>query len=355
VADGDFAIKTQDEILTDMLSHAASLIEGLVLSAKSDAYIKYEVIASQIAGLYEYLAFIEQHVAFPVTATGEFLDKHAEEIGITRKAANKATGSLRLYGVEGSVAPIGTVVATLPDTDGSVVELETTAVGTIEVGQTYINVAAQAKVGGISGNIMADTSLVFVLPPAGFTSVTNPAAFTNGSDAETDDELRERYLFITTNPLGAGTESDYERWALEIPGVQSARVVGGAGTVNVLITAADGIPSGTLIDSVLENINAVRPIGVSITVTAPTAKTQNIAVTVTVAGGYTVGAVTPYVQNVITSYINSIEIGGTFVIARLIEKLMAIAGVEDVAVTTPSTNVSAAATEMFVEGTVTIS
>lgn len=108
--------------------------------------------------------------------------------------------------------------------------------------------------------------------PEGVSGVLNPKAFTGGSGAETDEELRARVLdsFIRL-PNGANA-AFYELRALSHAGVEAAVVIprmNGIGTVGVVIAAPEGVPSEALLQEVQDDLDAVREIAVDVTVLAP--------------------------------------------------------------------------------------
>ena len=93
--------------------------------------------------------------------------------------------------------------------------------------------------------------------PEGVSGVLNPKAFTGGSGAETDEELRARVLdsFIRL-PNGANA-AFYELRALSHAGVEAAVVIprmSGIGTVGVVIAAPEGVPSEELLQQVQDDL-----------------------------------------------------------------------------------------------------
>ena len=116
--------------------------------------------------------------------------------------------------------------------------------------------------------------------PEGVSGVLNPRAFTGGSGAETDDDLRARVLdsFIRL-PNGANA-AFYELRALSHKGVDAAVVIprmNGIGTVGVVIAAPEGEPSQALLQQVQADLDAVREIAVDVTVLAPEIETVPVS------------------------------------------------------------------------------
>ena len=72
----------------------------------------------------------------------EWLTKRAEEHGVERKAAEKATGQVTFSGADGTTIPVGTRVATPADSTTSSVEFDTTEEVTISSGTATANIEA---------------------------------------------------------------------------------------------------------------------------------------------------------------------------------------------------------------------
>ena len=127
---------------------------------------------------------------------------------------------------------------------------------------------------GSIGNIIAGNIKSFPVTLSGITAVTNTEAMTGGYDAETDDELRLRYLKKVSTPGTSGNKYHYMNWAMEIVGVGDVRVLplwNGNGTVKVVIINANkGSADANLINEVEAYIEENRPIGANVTVVSAT-------------------------------------------------------------------------------------
>ncbi|WP_199615557.1 baseplate J/gp47 family protein [Paenibacillus alkalitolerans] len=191
---------------------------------------------------------------FASTTFGAYLDFRADEHGLIRRAAVKATGTVTFTGTEGTTIPAGTRVSTASTETVPAIMFTTDAAVTIAAGQTTVNVAITAEDAGISGNVATDTIQFLAEPIAGITAVTNAAATTGGTDEENDTDLLSRYLTKVRSPSAGGNKADYVNWALEVTGVGGVSVVpvrDGPGTVSVAIISTNKEPaSQTLVDSV---------------------------------------------------------------------------------------------------------
>lgn len=215
--------------------------------------------------------------AFADTAYGEWLDKRADDVGLTRKPAVKATGFVTFKGTDGTSLPKGTEVST----DGDAPIYFVTMADTTIVGGTA-TVEAEAKEAGASGNVGPGAIKLTTGNITGITGVTNASEFDGGVDRESDDSLRKRYFERVRRPVTSGNVYHYRQWALEVVGVRDVRVYpvwNGPLTVKVVILAEDGVPSQSLIDETKAHIEDVRPIGADVTVIGAIDFDINVAAT----------------------------------------------------------------------------
>ena len=243
---------------------------GFAPDDASDAGIRIRVLAGEIYTALRMLEAVKDE-AFPQTASGEALELHAMERGLSRKPAVRAQGTLTFsretaltYDVE---IPQGTVCAA----SAGAAEFETTEAAVLAAGALSVTVPAQAVAGGKAFNAAAGAVDTLVTPPAGIEGVTNGAAFSGGADAESDDALRAR-LLQSWSILPNGTNAEtYRRAAQQVPGVGSVNVVpraSGTGTVAVYLYG-DGAPAAEeTVGAVQAVLEAMREINVSVTVAA---------------------------------------------------------------------------------------
>lgn len=352
--------KTYAEIRDALLTDYQNQIPGADISEGSDIYIKASVLASALWGLYQYQKWIEKQ-AFPDSADSDGIEHHASIRGLPRKQASKASGTVTVTGTNGTVILSG---LTLKNSNG--ISFETTTGGTIAGG--VLDVTAQAKEGGVSGNIAINTALTIQDPPAGCnSSATAKTAFTGGADKEKDSELLARLLDVIRQPPAGGKKNDYRQWALEVSGVADCIVYPtrrGLGTVDlVVLTSGAGsvrIPNQTLLDSVKTHVDSVRPVTVKdMLFLAPTAKSQAVTALIKIASGYTFAQVKPWVETAITNYLNVMPPMEVLYKSKLEKAISDVEGVDDRSVTVPAGNVTPAdngayVVEMIVPGTVTV-
>ena len=224
-----------------------------------------------------------------------------------------------------------------------------------------ITVEAQAQDVGAEGNVTANTIIELTNAPDTLTAVTNPASFTGGSPEEDIEDYRARLLEHVRNPA-TGSADDLKTWAEEIPGVETATVFPNDnlgtpqnGHVTVRISGPNGsIPSAETVAEVQEALTANAAANVVIHVGTFTGQATNVTVDVTLEGTYTLVDVTPSVQQAVTEYINSLEVGASLLIAGITDAVFGLPGIADVVVTSPATNQTTAATTKRTPGTVTV-
>jgi len=222
-----------DQIVSDFqarITGATSLLRRSVL----------RVIARVNAGafhlLYEYLDYQARQL-FATTGDEAGLEAIASEYGITRNAATYAIGSGTATGTNGITIPAGSQLTSTDDQTYETDEDVVIAAGTATVEFT-------ATIAGADGNDDAGITLTFVSPIAGVnTSLTVDAdGIYDGTDEETDEELRARILARKRQPPHGGAEFDYETWALEVSGVTRAwtfPLYMGVGTIGVAFVRDD--------------------------------------------------------------------------------------------------------------------
>lgn len=240
------------------------------------------VMAGLAWGLYGFIAWVAEQI-IPSTAELEFLKLWAAYWGVVWKARSKAHGSVIFTGTTGSMIAAGTLLQRAAD--GA--EYTTDTEATLVAGTATVAVTASAP--GKAGNAAANTILSLVSPIAGVvgTATVSIGALSGGADDETEDSLLARLEQRVQNPPEGGADHDYERWALELPGVTRVWVKRrwlGGGTVGVTFVYDDRediIPTGTDIADMLAYLtDATRaPATADVIVFAPTPKPINPDIT----------------------------------------------------------------------------
>ena len=182
-------------------------------------------------GQYGHLKWIARQ-SVPFTATGLFLESWAALVGVTREPATAATGSVTFTNTTGTpvTVPSGTV---LRRSDGAAYA---TAADCPVPGNGIAGTAVVCTTAGSAYSLTPGTVLALAGAVFGIVSIATATPNVPGTDPELDASLRSRMLLRWAEPPEGGSEADYLRWALAVPGVTRAWVLPlgmGAGTVVV--------------------------------------------------------------------------------------------------------------------------
>lgn len=234
-----------------------------------------------------------------------------QRTGIERKPATIANTTVVISGSVGASIEIGDLVGS----DNVYFEsLEDKTIG--ESG--LMHVLVESQIFGPIANVPANSINRFPASISGLVDVYNPEPVTNGYEAETDDELRQRYYDKFQRPAKAGNKYHYEEWAKEVVGVGDVRVFpkfNGPLTMKIVIIDANRQPaSAELVADVEEHIANEMPFGVDeLVVLSATPVPVNITVDLTLANGYTELLVIGKIKTNISNYLKKIAFQSTFV------------------------------------------
>lgn len=268
-----FKRKTLSELRTENQQFMQAELE------KVGALLRFgnlKVLADMDAGMahlhYAYLDYIARQCT-PFTSTDEWLAGWMALKQAYRKAATAARSpEAQIKGTSGRTLDAGAVINRADGyqyTTDAGVTIGSSGTATVAVTAVLPDITEDVTGGGSLGNADAGTLLTLDANIAGVDAqVTLLSAATGGADIESEDEFRSRGLLAWQNPPQGGSDTDYKKWALEVPGVTRAwvkRRLNGAGTVGVYImcdrNASGGFPVGTDGISQLEDWGAVRATG----------------------------------------------------------------------------------------------
>ncbi|EKV4263322.1 baseplate J/gp47 family protein [Citrobacter freundii] len=331
-----FITKNAAQIRTDILRDIKNLLQlsDDKLGPDSDWYVRASSVASVAEGLYQHQGWIVRQI-FPDTADSEFLYLHARLRGLSKKAANSASGPATFTGEPGAAAAAGLVFKR-----DSVSWTTTEEITIGSDGKASVN--AMSSLSGTAGNTTSVTSATLTTTPDGFDSTVTVGLMTGGTDEETDAELLARLLEIIRRPPAGGNKYDYKRWALEVSGVSAAYVYPlrrGLGTVDVVITSAGGLPSQDVIDRVQAHIDDVRPVTAKNTlVLMPVIRTFDVLVKVSLEG-ITLAAAKQAIAETLEDDDSRREPGVAFIRSQAGTLISLIPGITDYDIVTPSANI----------------
>ncbi len=347
-------MKTVDEIYQEMLQTFATET-GIQPDASSEIAVRMYALAMQIYGLLRENEWTRKQ-CFPQTASGTFLDQHAELRALTRKQEACAVGIMRFYTPNTAerdfLVPKGTVCRT-----AGLVDVVTTEDGTVLTGRAMVEIPAQAVEPGFGGNVPAESVRAMAVAPEGIVSCMNPIAFTGGREKESDEALRLRVMESYRSMPNSTNKAYYEQLALSVRGVEAVQVIPkrrGVGTVDVLVTQSGGLPSDELLYRVQQVLSAQREIAVSVLAKAPTAVSVDVTVRVQAKAGVTSSALLETVRTTITAWFNGRRLGQPVLRAQLGQLVFSLEGVENYTLPLPAQDTVIAASELPILGTLQV-
>lgn len=269
------------------------------------------------------------------TSSGADLDSWVADFGVTRLPAVAATGIVtfsRFTTTQQVLVPVGATVQTADGTQQFTVTIDTTnpaynaGLGgyVIAAGVGNVTVPVQALTAGAAGNAVAGSVSVIAGAISGVDTVTNTAAFTNSTDAESDTALRTRFIAYvaslskaTKNAVGYAITSLKQGLVYSLVENQTYAGATQYGYFYVVVDDGTGSPSSTLLATVANAIDAVRPLTSTFGVFAPVVVNASVAMTISTAAGADHAATALVVKNALTSYINALPLGTTLPFSRL--------------------------------------
>ena len=282
---------TFESILADMLGEVPNKYD------KIEGGFVYDMIAPsalEAAELIQVWLALGLKMNFHMWASGKWLDFHAADCGLERRASTPAYGELKIVTTKKVTFPAGFVFSVPSENGAAAIDFETIEATTIN-GEGTIQV--RAVLGGKSGNVAADTITIMKTPLNNVSSITNLEAFIGGTEAESDDSLRQRIddFYAGRSSSFVGNCADYRRWALSVAGVGYVHVIptpnNQPNTVKIVLADSEGNPAIPAICSAVEekifgtghsDLNRLAPIGVaSYSVEPFTLKAINISIEAT--------------------------------------------------------------------------
>jgi len=285
---------------------------------------------------------------FPQWAYGNFLNYHAENRGMERKAAIPATVTITVVGTAGAVIKSGYKFSTAATTSASAIEFATT--NDVTIGSDgKIDVVCKAVTAGVSGNVVAKSVIFMAMPLSTITSVTNTLPATGGTAEEDDDTLRQRILEYdrSQGTSFVGSDSDYKRWAESRDMVGSAKIVDPTwittngvvdDTIKIILTGSDGAPAtqaaiddvrGYIMGTAADLSDRLAPVNAKISVIPTKQVSISVSSTITLDDGYTLASVNTAFLSSLKNYLK--DCTSQVMVNKIGSLLMNTGGVKDYA------------------------
>jgi phage-related baseplate assembly protein len=248
-------------------------------------------------------------------AASEALDKLGELVGVIRLPSAPASCVMRFQLVAGHGALSIPAGIRVQSTDGQAIFKTTETVNVVPADDT-VDIAAECTNNGKAANGYDVGDISVILDPQPYVSTAqNIDASANGTDDETDEELRDRIRLAPSQFSVAGPDDAYKFWAKSAhPNIVDVSVTIGhdpitddiiPGQVDIFPLMADGgLPSAAIIDAIQASCSSDkrRPLTDTVLVKAPTVVDYAIAVELTLLTSAVQADTTAQVQSNLEAY-----------------------------------------------------
>jgi len=273
------------------------------------------------------------------TSTAGDLDSWMADFGVIRLPAGVATGQVTFSRFTPTIAaliPFGSTVSTADGSQRYTVTVDTTHPAyttsgyVVAAGVASVTVPVTAVVAGAAGNATIGQITSISQAISYIDTVSNTAAFTNGSDAEKDPALRARFILYlaslaraTAAAIGYAITSVRTGITYKLIENQQYNGTTDNGYFCVIVDDGTGAPSSIFLDSVANAVDAFRGFTIRFGVFAPVLVNTTVTMVVTIAAGYDPVATRALVQVAIANYINSLPLGASLPYSILSSKAYA--------------------------------
>ena len=249
--------KTEDEIRQSIIETGTE--NTGIKNFKTSGVLRgiWETIAAIVFQIYENVINEFYNSITWENATGFILKLHALILGIKPKTKTAAEGSFTCEAYAGGIVKSGSWIKTeLSGLRFKVTEDTAFVSGTFDI-------PVKAEFEGTSHNIIDGTAIRFSSTVYGITSVSVPEDWTTtpGTDDESDESIRSRISARWDAQGDDNRASKYESLSRDVDGVQDVFVVRaprGPGSINIVVSATNGLPSEALLDIVRAAIEDAR-------------------------------------------------------------------------------------------------
>nr|DAR68613.1 MAG TPA: Baseplate J like protein [Caudoviricetes sp.] len=330
-----FIVPTLEEIRASLLRDYQTYYPNADTSEDSDAYARASSLAACAEGIYAHQKWLIKQF-FPDTADTEFLEKHAGLRGLHRRNATYAAGKgATISGNPDAVITVGLQIKTedrrfYETTESAVISASGSAV-----------VAVRSLATGAAQNIKTATKGSFMAAPVGVSTDVVLNDVVGATNAESDSSLLERLLNKIRRPAAGGNKYDYKDWALEVDGVEQAYVYPlrrGLGTVDIAITADNGVPSDDTVRRAQEYIDQERPVTAKESkVVKPDVTKVNFNIQVKISG-VALNDIKTAINNALRDYFNGLIPGDDLIVSQCEAVVNNLIGVVDRRFIAPTAN-----------------
>ncbi|MDF7658299.1 baseplate J/gp47 family protein [Erwiniaceae bacterium L1_54_6] len=269
------------------------------------------------------------------TCSGDDLDSWMADFSFTRLSAVQATENVtfsRFTATNQALIPVGATVTTTDGTQAYSVTEDTTNAAydatqagyVIAAGISSLTVPVQAGTAGVAGNAQAGTITVISGSIQYVDTVTNSNTFTNGEDAESDDDFRARFVLwiaslskATKAAIGYALSSMQSGVTYTLTENYTFDGTPQPGYFYAVVDDGSGAPTSTFIDQAYAAIEPVRGFTITFGVFPPEVVTANVSMVITVDASGDHDTIVGMVQTAIQDYIAGLALGQLLAYSRL--------------------------------------
>lgn len=322
--------ESYNEILERMTEKFTEL-SGYEPERASDIGIRLKLLAGELFALDSEIDWMKKQM-FPNTASGEQLELHALQRGLTRRRGRKAVGEiafrLEMPAEYDVIIPAGTI-CTLGD--GSLNYI-TTQEYRFRRGNTLLFASCEAQNSGKKYNVGIGRVNTIVTYFSVGISIVNSSSFTGGTDDETDEELRSRIAeSYRMNPDGINA-AYYEGLATRCDGIWSAKAFSPSGEPGVVIVVVGGhgeVPDSDTVSEARQALMRAKPLGINMLVEAAGMRNMDVPVAIKPAEGFEFSAARTVVEEAIRQFFLGLSVGEEVRLSALGSAILASGVVED--------------------------
>jgi len=226
------------------------------------------------------------------------------------------------------IIPRGTKVATfsnIPEETRIFTTSDEASLRQSQSGKWEADISVTCAVPGRWGNVLAGTIAIMPKPVMGVEYVINKADYTNGVEAESDDELRERARHSLEFAAKA-TNASLQSALSSVEGVSSLLIDDMPDGVPGIVRA---IVDGGSSEEILKKIDETRAAGIKVEFSRPRTVYIDASMTIVLQDEATAVQVAKQVESKIRAYISSLGIADDVLFARVVEAALSVGGVWD--------------------------
>lgn len=260
-------------------------------------------------------------------------------------ASGQVTYSRLTAGPSSCFIPVGATVQSSDGTQNFTVTADPTNAAfsavlngyTLPSSVSSLNVPVVDNVPGSAGNVAIGGISVMTSPVTGIDNVVNGAAFTNGSNQESDAALKLRFqafiLGLSRGDIfGLASSIDGTGITVQYTLTQNFNFDGTfhPGYFFVIADDGSGSPSPAFLATITAAVAAVQPLGIMFGVFSPTIITATPSMILTTGPGFVHNTVVAQVEAILINNINSLGLGNNLNWSVLSAWAYSIPGVTDV-------------------------